>query len=251
MKEIKCMNPSRGQLRQQGAPCFRGATTHKGCKNLTHSPQLFGHCPESPPGMATLLTQSRVSITVWALNFKVFIIAWGDVRPGFLLQDTATLTRNLPFWDLSLLGRFQTVASISENAFFRLPEEIIPPLANTLSLQQLVLHSCPSYPQTPTHALWCATSRPAQSKFKKETQTKPRNTTQYPYEELLSSCSIALAQRVWCILIMQGINSENWFAVKFIFVNVGKLLYLSLTISFGYYFFSEILARLSIWHHKS
>lgn len=167
----------------------------------------------------------------------------------FFPRDTATLTRNLPFRGLSLLGRLQTPASISEHAaclFSGFLKRLHPhwPI--------LWVYSnwfCTVVP--PTHAPWCAVSRPAQSKFKKETQTKPKNTTQYPYEELLSSCCVVLAQGLWCILVMQGVNSENWFTVKFIFVNVSKLLYLSLTISFGYYFLSEILARLSLCHHKS
>lgn len=38
MKEGKPMTPSRGQPRQPGVPCFKGATRQKGCKNLTLSP---------------------------------------------------------------------------------------------------------------------------------------------------------------------------------------------------------------------
>lgn len=187
MKEIKCMNPSRGQLRQPGAPCFRGATTHKGCKSLIHSPQLFGHCPESPPGMATL--QSRVSITVRALNFKVFIIAWGDVQPGFFLQDTATLTRNSPFWDLSLLGRFQTVASISENAaclfsgfLKRLhPHWPIPWVYNNWF--------CTVVPPTPKLlVMHYDVPRPGQPRANSKKKPKPSQET--PHNILMKSCSV-------------------------------------------------------------
>lgn len=179
------MNPSRGQLRQQGAPCFRGAATHKDCKNLTHSPQLFGHCPESPLGMATL--QSRVSITVWALNFKVFIIAWGDVQPGFFLQDTATLTRNLPFWDLSLLGRFQTVASISENAacLFQASWRDYTPTgqyleSTTIGFAQLSLLPPNSYSRT----MMCPVQASPNSK------KKPKPSQETPHNILMKSCSV-------------------------------------------------------------
>jgi len=68
---------------------------------------------------------------------------------------------------------------------------------------------------------------PAQSKFKKNPK-KPKQkptTTQCSYGELLGSSCIVLAEEVWCILVVQGINSENWFAVKFIFVNLSKLLF--------------------------
>lgn len=54
-------------------------------------------------------------------SFKCFVLP-GEMYSQFflllLLQETATWSRNFPFWVLSLLGRLQTVASISENAVF-------------------------------------------------------------------------------------------------------------------------------------
>lgn len=142
--------------------------------------QLVGCCPESPLGMATL--QSRVSITVWALNLSV-LYCLGRCTANFSFIAPAGhchIEQKLPILSSQFAGQAPN-SSVRQwkccLSFLWLPGEITPPPANTFWVYSNWF--CTVVPPAPKLLLiQYDVPSPAQSKFEK-TKTKQKKLLLY------------------------------------------------------------------------
>lgn len=150
IRERKPMTPGREQPRQPGASCFKGAVRWKGCKNLSWGPTTGWLLSWESSGSGHTAEQGQkhcvLHLSVLSCPRRCFSF-YCSCRT--LTHGAKTFHSEFSIcWEAPNSSTHQWKCCLS---FLLLPEKITITSANILDLQQLILHDCPFWAQTPTY----------------------------------------------------------------------------------------------------
>lgn len=145
IKERKPMIAGRSQPRQPGASHLKGAARQKGCKNLSQAPTRGWLLAWEPSGSGHTAEQGKQHCVL-----HLSVLSWP--RTCFSLYCSCrTLTHGAETLILSSQFAGEGPNSSIHQWKCCLSFLLVPAPANILDLQQLILHDCPFWPQTPTY----------------------------------------------------------------------------------------------------